>query len=78
MGPARRACVCLAPGRALTRMTEATAAPSYTGDRSLQRVPLGRWGTPEETSKLVLLLASDAAGYVTGETLIADGGYVIG
>jgi NAD(P)-dependent dehydrogenase (short-subunit alcohol dehydrogenase family) len=39
---------------------------------------LGRWGTPEEISKLVLLLASDAAGYVTGETLIADGGYVIG
>jgi NAD(P)-dependent dehydrogenase (short-subunit alcohol dehydrogenase family) len=77
-GPHGVRVVCLAPGRALTRMTEATASPRYTGDRGLQRVPLGRWGTPEEISKLVLLLASDAAGYVTGETLIADGGYVIG
>jgi NAD(P)-dependent dehydrogenase (short-subunit alcohol dehydrogenase family) len=77
-GPYGVRVVCLAPGRALTRMTEATASPHYTGDRGLQRVPLGRWGTPEEISKLVLLLASDAAGYVTGETLIADGGYVIG
>jgi len=70
--------VCLAPGRALTRMTKLTADPAYAGDRGLQRVPLGRWGTAEEISKLAVLLASDAAGYVTGETLIADGGYVIG
>jgi NAD(P)-dependent dehydrogenase (short-subunit alcohol dehydrogenase family) len=77
-GPHGVRVVCLAPGRALTRMTQATASPHYTGDRGLQRVPLGRWGTPEEISKLVVLLASDAAGYVTGETLIADGGYVIG
>jgi len=77
-GPHGVRVVCLAPGRALTRMTQTTASPHYSGDRGLQRVPLGRWGTPEEISKLVLLLASDAAGYVTGETLIADGGYVIG
>jgi len=70
--------VCLAPGRALTRMTKLTADPAYAGDRGLERVPLGRWGTAEEISKLVVMLASDAAGYVTGETLIADGGYVIG
>ena len=70
--------VCLAPGRAMTRMTKLTANPLYGGDRGLQRVPLGRWGTAEEISKLAVLLASDAAGYVTGETLIADGGYVIG
>jgi NAD(P)-dependent dehydrogenase (short-subunit alcohol dehydrogenase family) len=77
-GPHGVRVVCLAPGRALTRMTQTTASPHSTGDRGLQRVPLGRWGTPEEISKLVVLLASDAAGYVTGETLIADGGYVIG
>lgn len=41
-------------------------------------MPLGLWGTPEEIAKLVVFLASDAAAYVTGETLIADGGYVIG
>jgi NAD(P)-dependent dehydrogenase (short-subunit alcohol dehydrogenase family) len=70
--------VCLAPGRSLIRMTRETARPDYAGDRGLARVPLGRWGTPEEIAKLVVFLASDAAAYVTGETLIADGGYVIG
>ena len=41
-------------------------------------MPLGRWGTPDEIAKLVVFLASDAVAFVTGETLIADGGYVIG
>jgi NAD(P)-dependent dehydrogenase (short-subunit alcohol dehydrogenase family) len=77
-GPHGVRVVCLAPGRSLTRMTQQTARPDYTGDRGLARVPLGRWGTPEEIAKLVVFLASDAAAYVTGETVIADGGYVIG
>jgi len=77
-GPYGVRVVCLAPGRSLTRMTEQTARPDYAGDRGLARVPLGRWGTPEEIAKMVVFLASDAAAYVTGETLIADGGYVIG
>lgn len=71
--------VCLAPGRALTRMTmTSTALPSSTLDRGLSRVPLGRWGTPEEIAKMIVFLVSDAASYVTGETVIADGGYVLG
>jgi NAD(P)-dependent dehydrogenase (short-subunit alcohol dehydrogenase family) len=41
-------------------------------------VPLGRWGTPQEIGKLAVFLVSDAASYVTGETLIADGGFVLG
>jgi NAD(P)-dependent dehydrogenase (short-subunit alcohol dehydrogenase family) len=77
-GPYGVRVVCLAPGRSLTRMTRDTARPGYAGDRGLARVPLGRWGTPEEIAKMVVFLASDAASYVTGETLIADGGYVIG
>ena len=41
-------------------------------------MPLGRWGRPAEIAKLVLLVASDVGSYITGETIIADGGYVIG
>jgi NAD(P)-dependent dehydrogenase (short-subunit alcohol dehydrogenase family) len=77
-GPHNVRVLCLAPGRSLTRMTMETAKPSYAGDRGLARVPLGRWGTAEEIAKLAVFLVSDAAGYVTGETLIADGGFVLG
>ncbi|QRG07080.1 SDR family oxidoreductase [Xanthobacter dioxanivorans] len=77
-GPYGVRVVCLAPGRALTRMTAETARADYSGDRGLARVPLGRWGTAEEVAKMALFLTSDAAGYVTGETVIADGGYVLG
>jgi NAD(P)-dependent dehydrogenase (short-subunit alcohol dehydrogenase family) len=78
-GPSGVRVVALAPGRSLTRMTRTTtAAPDYKGDRGLERVPLGRWGEPEEIAKLIVFLASDAAGYVTGTTLLADGGFVVG
>lgn len=77
-GPHGVRVVCLAPGRSLTRMTQQTASPGWTGDRGLARVPLGRWGSAQEIADLIVFLASDAAAYITGETLIADGGYVIG
>lgn len=76
-GPFGVRVVCLAPGRSLTRMTASSARPDYGGDRGLARVPLGRWGTPDEVAKMAVFLVSDAAAYVTGETLIADGGYVL-
>jgi NAD(P)-dependent dehydrogenase (short-subunit alcohol dehydrogenase family) len=70
--------VCVAPGRAVTRMTEAGITAGTLAGRGLSRVPLGRWGQPDEIAKLVLFVASDAAAYITGETIVADGGYVIG
>ena len=77
-GPHGVRALCLAPGRSHTRMTRETANPNYKGDRGLTRVPLGRWGEPAEIAKMAVFLASDAASYVTGETVIADGGYVLG
>jgi NAD(P)-dependent dehydrogenase (short-subunit alcohol dehydrogenase family) len=43
----------------------------------LKHIPAGRYGSREEMANLALFLASDAASYVVGETLIADGGYVL-
>lgn len=77
-GPHGVRVLCLAPGRALTRMSRSTVKEGQSGDRGLARVPLGRWGTAEEIAKLALFLVSDTAAYVAGQTLIADGGYVVG
>lgn len=40
----------------------------------LGMIPLGRFGTPEETARAVLYLASDEAGYITGQNISVDGG----
>jgi len=40
-------------------------------------IPLGRIGEPEDISKLVVFLASDAARWITGQNFIANGGHVM-
>jgi len=44
----------------------------------LARVPLHRIGKPEEVSELVLFLASDSSSYMTGSTVVIDGGWLAG
>jgi 3-oxoacyl-[acyl-carrier protein] reductase len=44
-------------------------------DALLQKIPVRRFGKPEEIAALALFLASDPAGYITGETIVASGGY---
>ncbi len=69
--------VALAPGRTLTPLTEKRLAdPAYLA-ASLARIPAGRIGDAEEMARLALFLASPLADYVVGETLIADGGYIL-
>ncbi|GIS34293.1 MAG: hypothetical protein Ct9H90mP5_07420 [Acidimicrobiaceae bacterium] len=40
----------------------------------VKRVPLGKWGTPEEIANVICFLASDLASYVTGQVIRVDGG----
>ena len=42
----------------------------------LEKIPVGRFGKPEEIASLAVFLASDSAGYITGESIVASGGYV--
>jgi len=46
-------------------------------DELAKEAPLGRWGKPEEVAGTILFLASDLAGYITGQTIVVDGGEVI-
>jgi NAD(P)-dependent dehydrogenase (short-subunit alcohol dehydrogenase family) len=67
----------VAPGLIRSNMTaRIQALPEYTR-KDFERMPLGRWGTPEEIAPAVLFLASPAARYITGQTLPVDGGYSI-
>jgi len=68
----------VAPGPMWTPAMRETAAkrPGHL-DAHIARVPLHRIGEPEEVAEAAIWLCSPAAGYVTGVTLSADGGYVL-
>jgi len=65
----------VAPGLIETAMTE--SLPPAVRARFLDAIPLGRTGTPEDVSGVVAFLCSDAARYITGQTLVVDGGSVM-
>lgn len=74
----------IAPGGILTPGTEQTAPPVPPGvdaDAMLQQMlaalPLGRMGEPDDVARLALFLASPAAAYMTGSTVVVDGGMLI-
>jgi NAD(P)-dependent dehydrogenase (short-subunit alcohol dehydrogenase family) len=65
----------IAPGWIATDMTAgAQASPVFT-EKVVPRIPMRRWGKPEDFGGIAVYLASDASAYHTGETFIIDGGY---
>ena len=62
----------IAPGFIATDMTDALSSEQQT--KMLERIPAARLGQPKEVADLVQFLSSDAAGYITGETIAINGG----
>ncbi|MDA8050097.1 MAG: glucose 1-dehydrogenase [Rhodospirillales bacterium] len=73
LGPAGITVNAIAPAVTLTPMTEPHIA-SGTRASILQRIPLGRFATPEDSAALVAFLASDCAAFITGTAIPVDGG----
>jgi len=63
---------CIAPGFIMTEMTE--VLPDAVKDAAKQIIPVRRFGQVEDVAGAVAFLASDKAGYITGQVLCVDGG----
>jgi 3-oxoacyl-[acyl-carrier protein] reductase len=73
LGPQGITVNCVAPGRIATaRLDE--LYPDGPSEADLKEIPLRRWGDPREFGDVVCFLASDRARYVTGQTVVVDGG----
>lgn len=66
----------IAPGYMSTDNTKAIREDDKRNKEILERIPAGRWGTPEDLAGAVVFLASKASDYVNGYTLAVDGGWL--
>lgn len=67
----------VSPGMILTPMHTKGAVDEKKLQETIDRIPLKRWGKPEEVAYAVLYLLSDASAYLTGTNIKVDGGYTI-
>ena len=63
------------PGPIVTAMTERRRSDPAQKELMISRIPLGRYGEPDEVAYCVLFLASDESSFVTGSELVVDGGW---
>jgi NAD(P)-dependent dehydrogenase (short-subunit alcohol dehydrogenase family) len=68
---------CIAPGRTITALNASLLADPVEYETGLQRIPLQRYGEPGDIANVALFLASEAAAYITGHTVVVDGGWIL-
>ena len=73
LGPRGVTVNCLAPGKIETARLE-QLSPGGPSEEELSAIPLGRLGTPQEFGDVACFLASDRARYISGTTVVVDGG----
>jgi NAD(P)-dependent dehydrogenase (short-subunit alcohol dehydrogenase family) len=78
LAPSRIRVNAVAPGFVDTRLASAILKNDELLKHVIANTPMGRYGTPDEIAGGALYLASDAASFLTGHTLVIDGGMTIG
>ena len=66
----------IAPGYIETAMNEALINDPVRSKQILERIPAGRWGTPEDFKGIAVYLSSKASDYVHGSIILVDGGWM--
>jgi len=68
----------IAPGPIFTKMTTTPPLKKLGMDRVVSvKCPVGRWGFPEDFKGIANMLCSEAGGFITGQTILVDGGYTL-
>ena len=67
---------CICPGYFETSLSHGLQDDPVRGPQILDRIPVGRWGQPDEIAGLCVFLASDASNYMHGSTVVIDGGWM--
>ena len=68
----------IAPGRFWTAMTDAVFSDPELYESAVSVIPQGRPGIPSDLAGATVLLASEASNYITGQTIVVDGGWLVG
>ncbi|MEM1349086.1 MAG: glucose 1-dehydrogenase [Myxococcota bacterium] len=67
----------IAPGLIDTKFASAITSNDALVERVVDRIPLGRYGQPDEVAGAAVFLVSDAASFITGHTMVVDGGMTV-
>jgi 2-deoxy-D-gluconate 3-dehydrogenase len=76
LGPQGLNCNAIAPGYMATDNTKPLREDPERSRAILERIPAGRWGTPDDLKGVVVFLASEASSYLNGYTIAVDGGWL--
>ena len=74
LAPRRITVNAIAPGRFATKMTAYVTRDAERYEQEVSMIPLNRWGEGDDIKGVVVLLASKAGAYITGDTIAIDGG----